>query len=124
MSDVGCQMSDVGYRISDRSWSSLLISDIRHPTSELREGLRVAVDGALELAGGRVVEIVRGADRFEHIGMLRAQRGEQAVLEPAHPIDRKRIEVAVDARIDDGDLLLHLERGELRLFEQFGQARA
>src|SRR5262249_55566868 len=91
---------------------SLLSSVLRCPSSVvcLSEGLRVAVDRALELRRGRVVEIARGADRLEHVGVFRAQRGEQAVLEAAHPVDRKRIEVAVAPGVDDGDLLLHLQR--------------
>src|SRR5712692_3131350 len=93
------------------------------PTSS-RERLRVGVDRALELAGGRIVEVARAADRLEHLAVPRADRGQQALLERAHPVDRDRVEIAVHAGVDDDDLLLHLERRELRLLEQFGQARA
>src|SRR5262249_37124365 len=98
-------------------------SVLRPPFSvvRLRKGLRVALDGALELAGGRIVEIARRADRFEHVGVARAQRGQQPVLERPYAMHRDRIEVAVDARVDDDDLLFHLERRKLRLFEQLGE---
>src|SRR5260370_31951386 len=89
-----------------------------------RKRLGVAVDCALELAGGRVVEVARAADRLEDVGVLRAQGGEQPVLERAHPGDRDRVEVAVHARIDPDDLLLHLERRELRMLQQFGEPPA
>ena len=39
-------------------------------------------------------------------------------------VDRKRIEIAVDARVDHADLLLHLQRRELRLLQKLGQSRA
>ena len=38
--------------------------------------------------------------------------------------DRQRVEIAVDAGIDHHDLLFHLQRRELRLLQQLGQARA
>src|ERR1700732_1213081 len=56
--------------------------------------------------------------------MLVAQRAEQTVLEGAYAVDRQRIEIAVDAGIDDADLLLHAQRRELRLLEQLGEPRA
>ena len=49
---------------------------------------------------------------------------QQALLECLHTVDRERIEIAVDAGIDDDDLLFHLQRRELRLLEQLGQPRA
>src|SRR5580700_10684468 len=89
-----------------------------------RERLCVALDGALELAGHGIVEVARLGDGFENIGMLVAQRAEQAVLEGAYAVDRQWIEIAVDSGIDDADLLLHAQRRELRLLEQFGEPRA
>src|SRR3984885_6203973 len=89
-----------------------------------RERLSVALDGALELAGRRIVEVARLGDGFENIGMLVAQRAEQTVLEGAYAVDRQRIEIAVDPGKDDADLLLQGQRRELRLLEQFGEPRA
>ena len=51
-------------------------------------------------------------------------RFKQPVLERAHAIHRNRIEIAVDAGVDHDDLLFHLQRRELRLLQQLGQARA
>src|SRR5262249_2816043 len=93
-------------------------ASLRASTSSLRllpERLREALDHALELGGGLVGEVAAVADAVEQVGMLRAQRGQQSLLERLHPVDRKRIEVAVDAGVDHADLLLHLERRELRL---------
>src|SRR6516162_71789 len=90
----------------------------------LRERSRVAFDRGLELGGGGLAEVAAGADLLENLRLLVAQQRQQTLLEGAHPRDRDRIEIAVDARIDDADLLLHLERGELRLLEQLGQAGA
>ena len=42
----------------------------------------------------------------------------------AHLVERQLVEIAVDAGVDDADLLLHLERRELRLLQKLGQARA
>src|SRR5947208_14111200 len=56
--------------------------------------------------------------------MLRAEERQEAALELAHLGDRQLVEVAVDAGEDDRDLLLDLERGELRLLEELGQPRA
>src|SRR3984893_3760531 len=55
--------------------------------------------------------------------MLGAQKTEQSVLEGAHPVHRQRIEIAVDPGVNHYDLLLHLERRELRLLEQLGESR-
>src|SRR5262245_7982440 len=99
----------------------------------LRRSLRLAMSGerpgvgldrALELGAGGVVEIARGADRLQNIRVIGAYGGQQALLERAHPVDRERIEIAVDAGVDDDDLLLHLERRELRLLQELGQAGA
>src|SRR6266540_5609158 len=86
--------------------------------------LGVGVDRGLELAGGCVAQIAALADVVENVGVLVAQQHEQALLERLHPVDRDRVEVAVDAGIDHADLLFHLERRELRLLEQLGEARA
>src|SRR5216683_1236682 len=89
-----------------------------------REGLGVCIDRVLELGRSFIVEVARGSDRIQDVGVLRAQRSQQPLLEGVHPRNRDRIEIAVDARIDDADLLLHLERGKLRLLQQLGQPRA
>ena len=57
-------------------------------------------------------------------GCLPRTVDEQAVLEGAHAVDRERIEIAVDAGVDHDDLLLHLQRRELRLLQELGQPRA
>src|ERR1051325_8295282 len=78
----------------------------------LRKRLRETLDHALELGGKVVVEVAGVADAVEQVAVLRAQRAQQPFLERLHPVDRDRIEVAVDAGVDDADLLLHLERRE------------
>src|SRR5580658_883210 len=90
----------------------------------LRECFGIVVNHALKLAGGRVIEITRVADRFQNVGMLVVQLPEQTVLEGADTIDRQRIEIAVDAGIDDTDLLFHAQWRELLLLEQLGEPRA
>src|SRR5262249_23196094 len=84
----------------------------------------VAFDRALELAGSRLAQVAGLANVLENIAVLRAHQREEPVLEVAHPADAERVEIAVDAGIDHHDLLFHLERRELRLLEQLGQARA
>ena len=61
---------------------------------------------------------------FEDGGVLAAQVGQQRLLERLDLVERHRIEIAVDAGVDHADLLFHLERRELRLLQQLGQARA
>src|SRR5439155_15214528 len=70
-----------------------------------RESLGITVDRALELGRGRVRKIASLADVFQNVGVLAAQERQQPLLERAHPVDRQRIEIAVDARIDDDGLL-------------------
>src|SRR5215469_10845803 len=117
ISDVRCQMTDD----SQTEAFCPLTSDSCPRSSEC---LCILIHGRLELAGGGIVEIPRLTDGVENVGILRAQEAEQPVLERTHAVDRDGIEVAVDAGIDDDDLLLHLERRELRLLEQLGQPRA
>jgi len=50
--------------------------------------------------------------------VLGTEDGQEAPLELADLADRQLIEIAVDAGEDDGDLLLDLERRELRLLEE------
>ena len=50
--------------------------------------------------------------------------GEQPVLERTNLAQRQLVEIAVDAGVNHADLLFHLERRELRLLEELGQARA
>src|SRR3984957_7374656 len=88
------------------------------------EALRVCLDRALQLGRYIVRQVARGANRFENLGALAAQRRQQAVFERLDPIERQFVEIAVDAAIDRADLLLHFERRELRLLEELGQARA
>src|SRR3954463_2488403 len=90
----------------------------------LSEGFGITIDRALELGHGRVRKVASLADIFQDVGVLAAQQRQQPVLESAHPVDRQRIEIAVDAGIDDNRLLFHLERRELRLLEEFGQPGA
>src|SRR5215213_8910359 len=53
-----------------------------------RERLGERLHRALELARGVVGKIAGGADRVEDVGVLRADRGEEPVLEGAHAGDR------------------------------------
>src|ERR1700677_660073 len=101
-----------------------MASSLSDSCSGRDECLGVAFDRRLELSGRGIVEVAGIADRAENFRMLLAQRAEQTVLEGANAVDRKRVEVAVDAGIDDADLFFHLERRELRLFEQLGEPRA
>src|SRR3954454_5972510 len=106
--------------VQRRGWPAWPGHDGRVSSERLRERL----DRALERAGRFVREVARGADRLQDLGLAAADMGEQAVLIGAHPVDGERIEIAVDAGVDDDDLLLHFQRRELRLLEKFGQARA
>src|SRR5262245_10518826 len=65
------------------------------------EGSGVFVDRALELAGRGVIEVARAADRLENVRVLRADRGQEPLFEGAHPVHLNRIEIAVDAGVDD-----------------------
>src|SRR6202521_4014657 len=85
--------------------------------------LGVSLDHRLQPGGGFVAEIAGIADGVEDVDVLAAQQRQQAILELAHLGDRKRIEIAVDAGINRHDLLFHLQRRELRLLQQLGQAR-
>src|SRR4051794_32826105 len=96
----------------------------RHHRNRLRKCLRIRVDRSLELGSGGVVEVFAVADGVEEALVLGTHQHQQAILERAHPIDRDRVEVAVDAGINGDDLLFHLQRGELRLLEQLGQPRS
>src|SRR5918994_7510823 len=49
---------------------------------------------------------------------------QQALLEPAALVQGQLVEIAVDAREYHRDLLFRLQRRELRLLQEFGQARA
>src|SRR5262245_53653107 len=90
----------------------------------LRERLREALDHRLQLRGGVVRQIAAVADRVEDVGVLAAQKRQQAVLERAHLVERERIEITVGAGPDHANLLFHLQRRELRLLQELGQARA
>src|SRR5882724_622421 len=89
----------------------------------LSKRLDVTLDHALQLGGGVVAEIATVADGVENVDVLAAQQRQQAILEGAHLVERKRVEIAVGAGPDHHDLLFHLQRGELRLLQQLGQAR-
>src|SRR6516165_1027227 len=124
---MSLRTTDDGGRTTDPRLPSVFTypsSVLRRLSSVSREGSGVALDRGLELGGGGFAEVAAGADLLENLRLLVAQERQQALLEGAHARDRDRIEIAVDARIDDADLLLHLERGELRLLEQLGQPRA
>src|SRR3984893_12858118 len=90
----------------------------------LSECLGESFNRALELRGRGIAEVADLADIREDIGMLVAQRRQQALLERPHPRHRNRIEIAVDPRVNHADLLLHLQRRELRLLQQLGEPRA
>src|SRR5260370_452627 len=75
-------------------------------------------------AGRAVVEVAGIAYGIEDIDLLAAQQRQQAILELTHLGNWKRIEIAVGAGPDHHDLLFHLQRRELRLLQELGQARA
>src|ERR1700761_1696273 len=91
---------------------------------QLRKRLCETFDRRLQLCSGVVGEVAAVADRIEDVDILAAQKRQQAVFEGAHLVDRKRIEIAVGAGPDHANLLFHLQRRELRLLQEFGQARA
>src|ERR1700704_2997345 len=84
----------------------------------------ITLDHTLELGGGVIGKIAGVADGVEDIGVLAAKQRQQAILEGAYLGNRNSIQIAVDAGIDRNHLLFHLQRRELRLLEEFGQARA
>ena len=90
----------------------------------LRECLGVGFHHALELGLGGAGKIAGLANVFQDVVVLGANERQQAVLERAHAVDRHPVEIAVDAGIDDDDLLLHLQRRELRLLQELGEPRA
>src|SRR4051795_6442576 len=89
--------------------------------TNLSEGLGETFDHALQLGRGVIAEIAAVADVIQDVDVLPAQQRQQAVLEAAHLGNRKRVQIAVDAGVDHHDLLFHLQRRELRLFQEFGQ---
>src|SRR5882724_367805 len=92
--------------------------------TNLSKRLGKTLDHGLQFGGGVVAEVAGVADRVENVDMLAAQQRQQPVLEGAHLVERQRIEIAVGTGPDHADLLFHLQRRELRLLQQFGQARA
>jgi hypothetical protein len=80
----------------------------------LRKRLGIGIDHALELGGGRIVEIAGLADGLEEIALLAAQQSQQPILERPYPVDRDRIEIAVDPGIDHADLRQGRFRGQFR----------
>src|SRR6187549_2307881 len=95
-----------------------------HNSIYLSKRLGVTLDHGLQLGGGVVAEVAAVADGVEDVDVLAAQQRQQTVLEGANLADRNAVEIAVDAGIDHHDLLFHLQRRELRLLQQFGEARA
>src|SRR5512145_2516753 len=83
----------------------------------LREAVDVTLQGCPKLVGNRLLP----ADRVENLLALRAHVGEQPALEPPDVHECKPVEIAVDAGEDDDDLLLGLQRRELRLLQELGQ---
>src|SRR5205823_8478518 len=90
----------------------------------LSKRLGVTFDHTLQLATEIVGEIAAVTNAVEDLDVLAAQQRQQAILESTHLVDRERIEIAVGAGPDHADLLFHLQRRELRLLQEFGQARA
>src|SRR3954469_12147316 len=90
----------------------------------LRKRLGVTFDHALQLAGEIVGEIAAVTDAVEDLDVLATQQRQQAVFEGTNLAERKRVEIAVGAGPDHANLLFHLQRRELRLLQEFGQARA
>src|SRR5580704_4927104 len=98
----------------------------RHPATTAKSSKRLGefLDHRLQLGGGIVTEVAAVANGVEDLDMLAAQRRQQTVLERPHLVERKRVEIAVGAGPDHADLLFHLQRRELRLLQQLGQARS
>src|SRR5262245_22297028 len=88
------------------------------------ECLGVAVDQAFELGRIGIRQVTALADAVEQIGVLAAQQRQEPGLEWSHASDVHRVKIAVYACVDHADLLLHLQRGKLRLLEKLGQTRA
>src|SRR5687768_1685703 len=92
--------------------------------SRSREVLREAVDVALQFCANFVRDRLFRADGVEDILAVRTHVRKQAALEPADVGYGQTVEIAVDASEDHDDLLLGLQRRELRLLQKFRQARA
>src|SRR5580704_15844884 len=78
------------------------------------EVLGVGIDNRFEFCARLFGKILRAANRIEETGVARAQEREEPVLKGPHPVNRKRIEVAIDPCIDHANLVLDLQRRELR----------
>src|SRR5215468_3745428 len=97
---------------------------LRPPLRRLGELLGDLLYHDLQLGRRRIRQILAVADRIEDARILAAQIEQQRFLEGLDLLERHWIAIAVDARVDDADLLLHLERGELCLLQELGQAGA
>src|SRR5438445_12851165 len=60
------------------------------------EVLGVGIDNRFEFCPGLFRKILRGANRIEERGVARAQEREEPFLEGPRPVNRKRIEIAID----------------------------
>src|SRR6187551_447625 len=77
----------------------------------------------LELGGSVVVELLAVTDRLEDLRMIRAKVSEHRRLVASNRGDIDRVDEAVGACEDRGNLLFDRHRAELRLLQQLGEAR-
>src|SRR5208337_1350649 len=66
-------------------------------SDESGEAGGVGFDRRLELGFGVARKVVGRADRAKNLRVLRAQRGEKAVLERTNLVERQLVEITVDA---------------------------
>src|SRR5690606_17502312 len=92
------------------------------PAQPLGEVLREVLDLFLQAIAKLVGESLFLADGLKD-GALVTQVSQEPLLEAAHILQRQLVEEALHASENDGNLLLGLERRELRLLQQLGQAR-
>src|SRR5271157_217022 len=88
------------------------------------EARGVGFDRRLELGLDVARQIAGRADRLQDFRVLRSQESEKSVFKRPNLVERQFVEIAVDAGVDDANLLFHLERRKLRLLEKLGEARA
>src|SRR5205085_6372131 len=102
-----CSASHVSLCTHAKTWTAGA-----SPRTSLCKRLGKPLDHALQLGRRIVAEFTAVADGVEKIDILAPQHRQQPVLEAAHLVERKRVEIAIGARPDHAHLLFHLERRE------------
>src|SRR5260370_21062058 len=85
----------------------------------LSKRLGVTFDHALQLPGEIVGEIAAVTNDVEDLDVLATQQRQQTVFESAHLVERQRNDIAVGTGPEQADLLIHLQRRQVRLHHEF-----